>query len=141
MRRLGASLVLAALMAGCGLLAERQERHEAKVVGDRLLAAGFRPMPADTSAKQAHLAGMPKLLFSSITKNGRRRYLLADPVRCRCLYVGDEDAYQRYSNLELQHEEAASERAARRDDRNAGAADAGPDSIGPFEGDVGPEWP
>ena len=119
-------------------MAERRERHEAEVLGNRLVAAGFRRVPADTPAKQAHLASMPKLLFSSTTKNGQRRYVLADPDRCRCLYVGDEAAYQRYTNLELAQEEAASTRAAEREDRNAGAADSGPDAIGPFQGDVGP---
>jgi len=137
-RSLSAALLLASLMAACGLMAERQERREAEVVGNRLVAAGFRPVPADTPAKQAHLASMPKLLFSSMTKNGKKRYLLADPDRCRCLYMGDEAAYQRYTNLELGDEEAASTRAAKRDDRNAGAGDTGPDDIGPFQGDVGP---
>ena len=138
MRSLSAALLLAFVAASCGLVAGRHERHEAEVVGTRLVAAGFRRIPADTPAKQAHLESMPKLLFSSIRKNGQRRYVLADPDRCRCLYVGDEAAYQRYTNLELEHEEAASTRAATRDDRNAGAADAGPESIGPFQGDVGP---
>ena len=136
-----AAILLVFLTAGCGLMAERQEHHEADVVGKRLVQAGFRRLPADTPAKQAHLRTMPNLLFTSIARHGRRSYVLADPDRCRCLYVGDEDAYQRYTNLELEHEEASSSRAAKRDDQRAGAADAGPDAIGPFQGDVGPEWP
>jgi hypothetical protein len=140
MRSAGAVLLVACLTA-CGLMAERQERHEADVVGKRLVAAGFRAIPADTPEKQAHLKSMPKLLFSSFAKHGQRRYVLADPERCRCLYVGDEAAYQRYTNLELESDEKTSARATRRDDRIAGAADSGPDSIGPFQGDVGPEWP
>jgi hypothetical protein len=137
-RRLAVALLLLSFTAGCGLMAERREHHEADVVGKRLVAAGFRAVPADTPAKQAHLASMPKLLFSSITKHGQRRYVLADPDRCRCLYVGDEAAYQRYTNLELQSEERTTARAIERADRNAGAGDSGPESIGPFQGDVGP---
>jgi hypothetical protein len=117
-------------------MAERRERREAEVVGARLVAAGFRRVPADTPAKQEHLTQMPKLLFAArTTKRGQRRYLLADPDRCRCLYVGDEAAYQRYTNLELAQEETASGAAARRDDRNAGINDLPPE-IDAFEVDI-----
>ena len=117
-------------------MAERRERREAEVVGDRLVAAGFRRVPADTPAKQEHLAKMPKLLFTSATTGRReRRYLLADPDRCRCLYVGDEAAYQRYTNIELAKEEATSAAAARRDDRNAGVNDLPPE-LDAFEVDI-----
>jgi len=137
-RSLSAGLLLAAAVSACGLMEGRRERHEADAIGRRLVATGFRAVPADTAAKQAHLERMPKLLFSSVVQHGQRRWVLADPDLCRCLYVGDEAAYRRYTALEISQEEASSTRAARRDDRNAGTADAGPDSIGPFQGDVGP---
>ena len=50
-------------------MAARQDQKEARVVGDRLVAAGFRRVPADTPAKQEHLARMPKLLFTSTATN------------------------------------------------------------------------
>ena len=128
-------VVLASLTAGCGLMAERREGQEAKVVGDRLVAAGFRRYPADTPAKQTQLGKLPKLLFASTRERGQRRYLLADPDRCRCLYVGDEAAYQKYTNLELAKEDADSTAAAAREDRNAGVNDLAPD-ISAFEIDV-----
>jgi len=129
-RHLAAALLVASLTAGCGLLAERRA---AATLNERLVAAGFRGVPADTPAKREHLAKMPKLVFTSTTtKNGERRYLLADPDRCRCLYVGDEAAYQRYTNLELAQEETGSAAAAARGDRNAGVNDEAP-GIGAFE--------
>ena len=135
-RRVAATLLVASLAAGCGLAAERRERREAEVVGDRLMAAGFRRVPADTPAKQEHLARMPKLLFTSTTtKRRERRYLLADTDRCRCLYVGDDAAYQRYTNLELAKEEKSSAAAARREDRNAGVNDLPPE-LDAFEVDI-----
>jgi hypothetical protein len=135
-RRVAATLLAASLVAGCGLMAARQDQKEARVVGDRLVAAGFRRVPADTPAKQEHLARMPKLLFTSTTtKRRERRYLLADPDRCRCLYVGDEAAYQRYTNLELAKEEKSSAAAARREDRNAGVNDLSPE-LDAFEVDI-----
>jgi len=132
-RSLCAVLIVGGLVAGCAMLAGREERQEAEVVGKRLVAAGFRPVPADTPAKQAHLATMPNLLFTSTTnKQGQKRYLLADPDRCRCLYIGDEADYQRYTSLELQQEEKSSLTAQRHDDRLAGVNDLTPD-ISAFE--------
>jgi hypothetical protein len=129
-RYVSAALILGWLATGCGMTA-RQERQEAKVLGERLVAAGFRPAPADTPEKQAQLAKMPKLLFTSTkNKQGQKRYLLADPDRCRCLYVGDEDDYQRYTNLELRQEEKTSAAAQKRDDRLAGVNDTAPDIVG-----------
>jgi hypothetical protein len=124
-RHLATALLVASLTAGCGLLAERRA---AAALDERLEAAGFRRVPADTAAKREHLARMPERLFTTTTtKRGERRYLLADPDRCGCLYVGDEAAYQRYTNLELAQEETASAAAARRDDRNAGVNDLPPE--------------
>jgi hypothetical protein len=94
-RRVAAALLAASLVAGCGLMAARQEQREARVVGDRLTAAGFR----------------------------------------RVLYVGDEAAYQRYTNLELAKEEKTSAAAAKRDDRNAGVNDLPPE-LDAFEVDI-----
>ena len=133
----GVALLVA--MAGCGLTGAGRERKQADAIGARLVAAGFRRAPADTAAKRAHLETMPKLLFSSVVLDGQRRWVLADADRCHCLYVGDEAAYQRYTTLEIAGEGAASMRAAERSDRNAGAGDRGPESIGPFVDDVGPE--
>jgi hypothetical protein len=129
-RHLAAALLVASLTAGCGHLAERRADT---ALDERLEAAGFRRVPADTAAKREHLAKMPNRLFTTrTTKSGERRYLLADPDGCGCLYVGDEAAYQRYTNLELTQEETASAAAARRADRNAGVNDQAPD-IGAFE--------
>ena len=135
-RPLCAALILGCLAAGCGMMAGRQERQEAEVIGSRLVAAGFRPVPADTPAKQAHLAKMPNLLFTSTTnKQGQKRYMLADPDRCRCLYIGDEADYQRYTTLELNQEAKSSTAAQKRDDRLAGVNDRAPD-IDAFEFDI-----
>ena len=125
-----------ACVAGCGLMSEVRERNEAEVIGKRLVAAGFRAVPADTPAKQTQLAAMPNLLFTKkTTKTGKQRWLLADPDRCRCLYVGDDAAYQRYGDLELGQEERQSDAAAQRDDRLAGVNDLEPE-ISAFEMDV-----
>ena len=135
-RFLMATSMLACIAAGCGLMSEVRERNEAEVVGKRLVAAGFKAVPADTPAKQTQLAAMPKLLFTTkTTKTGKQRWLLADPDRCRCLYVGDAAAYERYGDLELAQEERESDAADKRADALAGVNDLEPE-ISAFEMDV-----
>ena len=134
--RLLVAMSMLACVAGCGLMAERQERNEAEVIGKRLVAAGFRALPADTHAKREQLAALPNLLFATkTTKSGKRRWLLADPDRCRCLYVGDDAAYQRYGDMELAAEGVKSDAADKRADELAGVNDTEP-IIDAYEIDV-----
>lgn len=103
------------------------------MVGQRLLTAGFRAIPADTPEKKAHLETMPKLLFSSVMRDGQRRYLLADPYSCHCLYVGDEAAYDRYTDIEVGRELSASERAEARQEAGVVAVDREREFFGPYD--------
>jgi len=133
-------LVVAAVGLGsCALVSDRQHRKEAAVVGDRLLASGFRALPADTSAKKAHLETMPKLLFSSVVRDGKRRWVLADPYRCHCVYVGDDAAYKQYTDLEVAGEISSSDTATRRKGEVVGAMDQEIGNLGPYDADV--VWP
>ena len=129
-------LLLLAPLGGCALSSAMHGREEAEVVGRRLVAAGFRAIPADTPEKKAHLETMPKLLFSSVVRGGERRYLLADPYSCRCLYVGDEAAYQRYTAIEIGRELSASERAEAREEADVVAVDREQGFLGPYDRDV-----
>src|SRR5881398_74230 len=128
-------LLLLAPLGGCALSSAIHGREEAEVVGRRLVAAGFRAIPADTPEKKAHLETMPKLL-SSVVRGGERRYLLADPYSCRCLYVGDEAAYQRYTAIEIGRELSASERAEAREEADVVAVDREERFLGPYDRDV-----
>jgi hypothetical protein len=129
-------LVAAVDLAGCALMSEREQAKHAAVVGNRLLASGFRALPADTPAKKAHLETMPKLLFSSVVRDGKRRYVLADPYRCHCVYVGDEAAYQRYTDLEIAQEIGSSRT---RNEEVMREKDQGIGSLGPYDADA--VWP
>ena len=40
------------------------------------------------------------------------RFLYADATVCRCLYVGDEQAYQQYQKLAVQQENALMDQQA-----------------------------
>ena len=123
-------------LSGCALSSEMHHRQEGEVVGQRLLTAGFRAIPANTPEKKAHLETMPKLLFSSVMRDGQRRYLLADPYSCHCLYVGDEAAYDRYTEIEIGRELSASERAEARQEAGVVAVDREEAFLGPYDRDV-----
>ena len=77
-------------------------RQQARETGDLLVAAGFRAKPADTLERAQQLDAMPALKIVSQSKDGHVVYRYADPYRCECLYVGDEDAYGQYKRLALQ---------------------------------------
>lgn len=76
-----------------------------QIVADQenlLAAAGFRVVPADTPAGAASLQSLPAQELVRTTRDGHPVWLYADAQFCRCLYVGEEPAYQNYARLRLQ---------------------------------------
>ena len=63
---------------------------------DLLLRAGFVPKKANSAARMASLKALPPHQFVMRTSNTGTRYLYADPTICACIYVGDQNAYDRY---------------------------------------------
>jgi hypothetical protein len=95
--------IMAILLAGCAAI----ERQDVEGTEQLLSAAGFNIKPADTPEKLASLQVMKqhKLVRRELS-NGQLRFLYADATGCRCLYVGDEQAYQQYHKLAVQQENA-----------------------------------
>ena len=108
-------LTTAVTVGGCATV----RRHEAKDTGDMLVAAGFRPKPADTPERERHLRAMQPLKLVSDSKDGKLVYRYADPYSCDCLYVGDEQAYTEYKRLALQKRIADDQLAAAEAEENA----------------------
>lgn len=69
---------------------------------DDLAAAGFVVRPANTPARQAMLKRLPANKFLLRTKGDNVNYVYADPVNCKCLYVGDQQAYNSYRQARQQ---------------------------------------
>ena len=61
-----------------------------------LAAAGFIAKPANTPARLAMIARLPKDKFARRTMGDLVTYVYADPKACNCLYVGSQAAYGRY---------------------------------------------
>ena len=96
--------LLAALMVLCGCATIRQE--EASDTERLLAAAGFQKRPAETPEQLAQLAAMPAQKLVARIEDGQRLYTYADPVNCRCLYVGGPEEYWAYQRRALQQEVA-----------------------------------
>ncbi len=90
--------VLVALMvatAGC-------ESVAAGDMENMLAAAGFSKRVAQTPEQMEKLADLPQReLFRSL-HDERVYFIYADATYCRCMYVGDEAAHQRYEELALE---------------------------------------
>lgn len=84
---MGAALAAAACANTGGAIAEKE---------DMLLSAGFVSKKADATAHMAGLKSLPPHQFVAKNRNGRTRYLYADPTVCGCIYVGDQKAYDEY---------------------------------------------
>ena len=83
-------------LAACESEQQRVTEHE-----DKLSAAGFIIKPASTPERQAMLVKLPANKFVRREKGDVVHYVYADPLVCSCLYVGTQDAYNKYKANEL----------------------------------------
>jgi hypothetical protein len=85
-------LSIAPLIAGCA--------HNTQQTEDVLSAAGFSVVIATTPQQLQHLAALPPYKMMRIQRNGKDRYVYADPAR-KLIYVGGLFAYDRFKDLRL----------------------------------------
>jgi hypothetical protein len=82
-------------LAACVTAQQRIHHRE-----DDLAAAGFVVKPANTPQRQAMLARLPANRFVQRTHGDDVHYIYADPVLCKCLYVGSQQAYGAFKKHE-----------------------------------------
>lgn len=85
--------VLVLALAGCAVVKEVQ-KSEASDTEQLLAAAGFKVRPADTPKKMAHLQTLTQRKLITHQRGGKVYYVYADALNCKCLYVGNQAAYQ-----------------------------------------------
>jgi hypothetical protein len=83
------------MQLGCAAI----RTSEAKQVDSMLAASGFKILPADTPEKEEMLNSLPPLKLQYRVKDGNPLYFYADPYNCKCVYTGDQAAYDRYAKL------------------------------------------
>lgn len=88
-------LVLVISIAGCAAIQSNKTQEQEQL----LSAAGFIMVPATTQAEIENLNTLTphRVMFS--VKDNKPLYWYADPTNCKCVYTGDQEAYQRYEKL------------------------------------------
>jgi hypothetical protein len=86
-----------ALMMSIGGLAACQFQQQAVIQQeDNLAAAGFVVRIANTAERQAMLNRLPPNQFVQRVNGNVIHYVYADPIACGCLYIGSQQAYDRF---------------------------------------------
>jgi hypothetical protein len=91
-----------AALAGAALIVAGCQTANVQNKENLLAAAGFQFRPADTPAKLAALQALPPHKFVQKVQNGQPVWLYADPTICKCLYVGNQSAWQAYRQMVFQ---------------------------------------
>jgi hypothetical protein len=104
-------VLLVGLIVAFGACAA-MENQEAAKVERTLAAAGFQVKFANTQAKMDHLKTMTQRTLFPTQRDGEVYYMYADATNCNCLYVGTENAYQRYQKLAIQQQIVQNQRNA-----------------------------
>jgi hypothetical protein len=94
-------LAVTVLVFGLAGFAAVDKSHAADTE-TQLAAAGFKMRLADTPAKLAHLKTLTQLKVVPHERNGKTYYIYADATYCKCLYAGNQKAYQLYQKLAVQ---------------------------------------
>ena len=88
-------LVLPFSLAACKTI----ERNNAIQTERLLAAAGFQMRMADSPNRTSELTALPIRKLVPTHQDGNLRFVYADDLGCKCIYVGTEKAYQRYQRL------------------------------------------
>ena len=93
MKYLPSLLLGATLLAGCAAL----QRNAVQDRESLLSASGFTVLPATTADRQTMLTQLPANRVSQIVQGQYVTYVYPDPVLCRCLYTGGQQAFAQYA--------------------------------------------
>jgi hypothetical protein len=87
-----APLLAAIALSGC-VQADR-------IDDDRLVQAGFTKVQPGTAESSALPRSLPPHRFVHISVNGAEVVYYADPIACRCVYVGNADTLKKFADVE-----------------------------------------
>jgi hypothetical protein len=76
--------------------------HNAQSTEELLSAAGFIMVPATTSEEMANLNTLTPLKVEFSVKDNKPLYWYADPYNCKCVYTGDQAAYDSFQRLQAE---------------------------------------
>ena len=82
-------------LSGCATL----RGQDALSTEQLLVKAGFQKLNADSPEQARNLASMPPFKIVARGVGHDAAYTYADPVNCRCLYIGGPQQYVKYQRL------------------------------------------
>jgi hypothetical protein len=88
----GFVMMIVAVFIGCASTGKMSPLQ----MDELLVRAGFQLHKADTPKKLDFLKSLPQNELVHKTYNEKMYYFYADGSSCQCVYVGDEQAYQRF---------------------------------------------
>jgi hypothetical protein len=86
-------LLVSTFLSGCA-------NHNPQSTEDLLSAAGFNVVIATTPQQLKHLATLPPYKMMRIQRQGKDRYVYADPAQ-KLIYVGGLFSYDRFRDMRL----------------------------------------
>ena len=101
----GMVLCIIIMLTGCAAI----EKQDAIATERLLAAAGFKMQFADTAEQTDQLKNTAQRTLVPKRRGDNVYYIYADALACHCLYVGNEQAYQRYQQLALKKQIANQE--------------------------------
>ena len=98
-----------ALAASCSLYKDYEASEPANVMEleARLVRAGFRRVPIETPEQNGAVAELPMHRLNRYQAATGSVFWYADPTVCKCLYVGDQQAYDTYAGILQQEHDTA----------------------------------
>ncbi|MEW6146236.1 MAG: hypothetical protein AB1598_14580 [Thermodesulfobacteriota bacterium] len=98
MSKVMSALSMAAMMLVLGACAAIQG-EQSKSTEELLAAAGFQIVAADTPEEMNMLNSLTPNKVQFSVRDNKPLYWYADPYNCKCVWTGDQAAYDRYENL------------------------------------------
>ena len=86
-------------LLGCAMTSSKDKAFNEEKL---LVSADFTYKVADTAAKLEKLNRLPQRKLLRHVRQGEETYLYVDVAACKCVYMGDEAAFQRLRHLEYE---------------------------------------
>jgi hypothetical protein len=93
------AVIFTALVVAMGIAPVGCAGKKAMQTEQLLAASGFHMKLADTPEQLDHLKTLTQRKLLPHQRDGNVYYVYADAASCKCVYVGDEKAYQHYEDL------------------------------------------
>lgn len=86
-------------LLGCAMMGSKDKAFNEEKL---LVSADFTYKVADTAEKLEKLNRLPQRKLLRHVRQGKETFIYVDVAACKCVYIGDEAAFQRLRHLEYE---------------------------------------